>query len=84
MEDRDLGTFAQGRLNWDRSFNAHIAVFDESKYFPAISVGLRDFIGTGWYSSEYIVATKTVKNVVLVQALASADWQVEILFQTLK
>ena len=57
------GTLAQGRLNWDRSFDAHISVFDEGKYLPSISVGLRDFIGTGWYSSEYIVATKTFTNV---------------------
>ena len=24
---------------------------------PAISLGLRDFIGTGWYSSEYVLRT---------------------------
>ena len=23
--------------------------------------GLRDFIGTGWYSSEYIVGTKSIE-----------------------
>ena len=32
----------------------------ESKALPAVSFGLRDFVGTGWYSSEYIVGTKTV------------------------
>ena len=32
------------------------------KYLPAISIGLRDFIGTGWYSSEYIVGTKSIGN----------------------
>ena len=53
------GSLAQGRVNWDRSFDAHLSVFDEGTYLPAISFGLRDFIGTGWYSSEYIVGTKS-------------------------
>ena len=53
------GHFAQGRHNWDRSFDAHISIVDEGKYLPAISLGLRDFIGTGWYSSEYIVGSKS-------------------------
>ena len=35
-------------------------MLDEGTYFPAISLGLRDFIGTGWYSSEYIVSTKSM------------------------
>ena len=54
------GSSAYGRLNYDRSFDAHISLFDEGLYTPAISIGLRDFIGTGWYSSEYIVGTKTI------------------------
>ena len=43
------GSLAQERINWDRSFDAHISLFDEGKYLPALSIGLRDFIGTGWY-----------------------------------
>ena len=30
----------------------------EGQYLPAVTVGLQDFIGTGLYSGEYIVATK--------------------------
>ena len=56
------GREAHGRVNHDRSFDAHISVLDEGKYIPAISLGLRDFIGTGWYSSEYIVGTKSIGN----------------------
>ena len=52
------GGWAHGRVNWDRSFDAQLSILNESKYLPAISVGLRDFIGTGWFSSEYIVGTK--------------------------
>ena len=56
------GSEAYGRINHDRSFDAHISVLDEGKYAPAFSLGLRDFIGTGWYSSEYIVSTKSIGN----------------------
>lgn len=63
------GKLAQGRLLWDRSFDAHISITDEGNYLPAISLGLRDFIGTGWYSSEYIVATKSIDNLQLTAGL---------------
>ena len=56
------GQSAYGRVNYDRSFDAHISVLDEGRYAPSLSFGLRDFIGTGWYSSEYIVGTKTIGN----------------------
>ena len=56
------GIEAYGRRNHDRSFDAHLSIFDEGPILPAISIGLRDFIGTGWYSSEYIVGTKTFDN----------------------
>ena len=54
------GGEAYGRVNHDRSFDAHISVKEEGRYLPAISLGLRDFIGTGWYSSEYLVSTKSI------------------------
>lgn len=63
------GGLAQNRVNWDRSFDAHLSILDEGKYFPAISIGLRDFIGTGWYSSEYIVGTKTFGNLEITSGL---------------
>ena len=63
------GGYAQGRVNWDRSFNAHISVLDEGTYIPAISLGLRDFIGTGWYSSEYLVSTKSFGKLELTGGL---------------
>ena len=52
------GGGAYGRVNHDRSFDAHLTLWEEKKYLPGVSLGLRDFIGTGWYSSEYIVLTK--------------------------
>ena len=63
------GGEAHGRINHDRSFDAHISVLDEGKYVPSISLGLRDFIGTGWYSSEYVVGTKSIGNIELTAGL---------------
>ena len=37
---------------WDRSFAVKARLFQEGKYFPELSVGLNDLIGTGVYSSE--------------------------------
>ncbi|MFQ5437478.1 MAG: YjbH domain-containing protein [Paracoccaceae bacterium] len=43
---------------FDRSFDLHYRILDEGRYRPAIAVGLRDLIGTGVYSGEYLAATK--------------------------
>ncbi|NRP40079.1 hypothetical protein XMM3392_000443 [Aliiroseovarius sp. xm-m-339-2] len=44
---------------FDRSFDLRYRLLNEGKYLPAVSIGLNDFIGTGLYSSEYVVATKS-------------------------
>lgn len=49
-----------GGATFDRSFDLQYRIFEERKYTPALSIGLRDFMGTGLYSSEYIVATKNL------------------------
>ena len=43
---------------FDRSFDLRYRLIDEGKYRPSIAIGLQDFIGTGAYSGEYIVASK--------------------------
>lgn len=43
---------------YDRSFDIEFLLAREGARMPAVALGLRDFIGTGVYSSEYIVATK--------------------------
>ncbi|WP_232816523.1 YjbH domain-containing protein [Paracoccus zhejiangensis] len=47
---------------WDRSFDVRFRVLDEDEagWRPAVAVGLQDFMGTGIYSAEYLVATKTL------------------------
>src|SRR6056297_137254 len=53
--------FATGRRIADRSFDVNILLAEEGKYRPSVVLGLRDIVGTGLFSSEYLVATKTVR-----------------------
>nr|WP_245710740.1 YjbH domain-containing protein [Citreimonas salinaria] len=47
---------------YDRSFDLRFLMLKEGRVRPAIAVGLQDFIGTGIYSGEYLVASKTVAD----------------------
>lgn len=52
------GTYAKG-FTFDRSFDLRFRLLDETTYMPALSLGLNDFLGTGLYAGEYVVATKS-------------------------
>ncbi len=43
----------------DRNFDVRFLLRREGLYWPAITVGLQDFAGTGINAAEYVVATKT-------------------------
>ena len=45
----------------DKGFNVKVRLKKEGT-FPAIAIGLNDFAGTGFYSSEYIVSSYGIKN----------------------
>lgn len=45
-------------FGWDRNYEIKVRVIDENKFVPNVSVGIRDLVGTGVWSSEYIVASK--------------------------
>jgi hypothetical protein len=47
---------------YDRSFDIQFQLLNENVegWRPDVALGLRDFLGTGVYSSEYLVASKTV------------------------
>ena len=47
---------------WDRSLDLRFQAVTEDPegWRPAVAIGLQDFLGTGVYSGEYIVATKTL------------------------
>ncbi|MGP6088703.1 YjbH domain-containing protein [Antarctobacter jejuensis] len=53
---------------YDRSFDLRYQLLTETDRRPSVVVGLQDFVGTGIYNSEYIVATKTVATGLKVTA----------------
>ena len=44
----------------DKSFNLKLKLIEESERFPELSIGFRDFIGTGKLSGEYVVSSKRI------------------------
>lgn len=44
---------------YDRSFDLRYQLLDEGPWWPAVAVGLQDFVGTGIYAGEYVVATRS-------------------------
>jgi len=45
---------------YDRSFGVKVRLNKESDLLPDLSVGIRDILGTGVLSTEYVVATKNL------------------------
>ena len=43
---------------WDRNYAFKALLVDETDLLPALAVGVRDAVGTGVFSSEYLVGTK--------------------------
>lgn len=56
IENWNMGGF---ETYYDRGFDVRFRLHKETKYWPEITLGLVDFVGTGIYASEYIAATKT-------------------------
>ncbi|MRX50781.1 YjbH domain-containing protein [Paracoccus sp. S-4012] len=57
----------------DRSADLRLQLWGEAAgWRPAVAVGLQDFLGTGVYSGEYIVATKNVTD--RLQVSAGLGW----------
>lgn len=46
----------------DRSLALHYRFLDETRLRPAMAVGVSDFVGTGIYAGEYVVATKSLPH----------------------
>ena len=44
---------------WDRSFGIKLRLWNEGDILPAVAFGINDVVGTGVYSSEYLVASKS-------------------------
>ncbi|MBJ2151143.1 YjbH domain-containing protein [Paracoccus sp. IB05] len=52
----------------DRSFDLRFRLAEEGTWMPAVTLGLQDFLGTGFNSAEYLVATKTFNDRLKVTA----------------
>lgn len=57
LAERLNGTTGAG-MTTDRAFDVKIRLMQENDWRPALAIGLQDFIGTGLYSGEYVVASK--------------------------
>lgn len=53
-----LPEFSGDQSYKDKAFDAKFRIFKERKYLPQVAIGLRDFGGTGLYSSEFIAMSK--------------------------
>ncbi len=53
---------ANGQTYKDKSIDIKIRLLEESRWLPQVAVGLRDLGGTGFFSSEYLVANKRWGN----------------------
>ena len=50
-------------LLYDRNYEIKFLISEERDYLPQLAVGIRDLVGTGIWSSEYLVASKKIKNI---------------------
>ncbi len=50
-----------GNQSWkDKAFDLKVKIYDESRYIPAVALGLIDLAGTGVFSSEYLALSKEI------------------------
>lgn len=74
IQDANIADFETYR---DRSFDVRFLANRESRYLPAVTIGLQDFAGTGIYASEYVAATKTFSGSAIpgvLKATAGIGW----------
>ena len=55
----------------DRSYEVKVSLMKEGAKLPALAIGVRDLLGTGVWSGEYLVATKGWK---LIEATMGLGW----------
>ncbi len=65
----EFKSFSGDQTYKDKSFNLKIKLIEETDRFPELSIGFRDFIGTGKFSGEYIVTSKKIGDFDLTAGL---------------
>ena len=58
----DLAWYGVPGYYLDKGFNVKFKYTPNNKNLPQLAIGLDDFAGTGFFSREYIVSTKELKN----------------------
>ena len=58
----EFQSFSGNQTFKDKSFDIKLKLINEKENFPAVALGFRDLAGTGIFSSEYLVASKRVKD----------------------
>ena len=58
---QNLNLFGFGTY-YDRNFDVRFRLLREGRYRPQVTMGLRDFSGTGLFGAEYFVASKTFRT----------------------
>ena len=53
---------ARVNAHYDRSFDVRYQLAFESDYRPAITAGIQDLAGTGFFSGEYLAASKPFRS----------------------
>ncbi|MEL6667177.1 MAG: YjbH domain-containing protein, partial [Pseudomonadota bacterium] len=61
--DNPLDSLFKGQV-FDRSFDVQFALADQQRVGADVALGLRDFLGTGIFSAEYLVATRSIDDTV--------------------
>lgn len=59
----DVPSFSGDQTYKDRGVDVKARLLEESYWLPEVSIGLRDFAGTGQFSGEFIAASKRWHNV---------------------
>ena len=54
----DVPDFSGDNILADKGFDVKARLWEESYWLPEVSVGFRDFAGTGLFDAEYVVANK--------------------------
>lgn len=61
VSNRLYGAAIAGNQSYkDKSIDVKARLWQESRYLPAVALGIRDLGGTGLFSSEYLVGSKRV------------------------
>lgn len=55
-------SFSGDQLYKDRGMDFKLRLLEESSQTPQVALGFRDFLGTGLFSSEYLVASRRMNN----------------------